>query len=32
VQSGTHAELIEQSGLYQSLWDRHTIEQVVELT
>lgn len=27
VQSGTHAELLVQSGLYQSLWERHALEQ-----
>lgn len=27
VQSGTHTELIEQPGLYQSLWEKHTLEQ-----
>lgn len=27
VQSGTHAELIEQPGLYRSLWEKHTLEQ-----
>lgn len=26
VQSGTHAELIEQPGLYRSLWEKHTLE------
>jgi ATP-binding cassette subfamily B protein len=28
VQSGTHATLIEQPGLYQSLWEKHALEQV----
>ncbi|NJO81188.1 MAG: ABC transporter ATP-binding protein [Cyanobacteria bacterium RM1_2_2] len=27
VQSGTHAELLAQGGLYQSLWEKHTMEQ-----
>jgi ATP-binding cassette, subfamily B, multidrug efflux pump len=26
VQSGTHAELVEQTGLYRSLWEKHTLE------
>jgi ATP-binding cassette subfamily B multidrug efflux pump len=26
IQSGTHAELLAQPGLYQSLWERHTLE------
>lgn len=30
VQSGTHAELLSQSGLYQSLWEKHTMEQSPE--
>lgn len=30
VQSGTHAELLAQPGLYQSLWERHAMEQIVE--
>lgn len=29
VQSGTHAELLAQSGLYQSLWKSHAMEQTV---
>ncbi|HEY9642677.1 MAG TPA: ABC transporter ATP-binding protein [Coleofasciculaceae cyanobacterium] len=27
VQSGTHAELLLKPGLYQSLWEKHTLEQ-----
>lgn len=27
VQSGTHAELLAQKGLYQSLWENHAMEQ-----
>jgi ATP-binding cassette subfamily B protein len=27
VQSGTHAELLAQKGLYQSLWENHVMEQ-----
>jgi ATP-binding cassette subfamily B protein len=30
VQSGTHAELVSQPGLYQSLWEKHKLEQVAE--
>ncbi|MDJ0714747.1 MAG: ABC transporter ATP-binding protein [Prochloraceae cyanobacterium] len=29
VQSGTHAELVQRSGLYQSLWKQHRIEEVL---
>jgi ATP-binding cassette subfamily B protein len=29
VQSGTHAELVHQPGLYQSLWDRQQLEAVL---
>jgi len=29
VQSGTHAELVQQSGLYQTLWNRHKLEEVL---
>ncbi|MBF2074240.1 MAG: ABC transporter ATP-binding protein [Synechococcales cyanobacterium C42_A2020_086] len=28
VQSGTHEELLAQGGLYQSLWEKHTMEDV----
>jgi ATP-binding cassette, subfamily B, multidrug efflux pump len=30
VQSGTHAELVSQAGLYQSLWEKHQLAQVTE--
>lgn len=30
VQSGTHAELVEQSGLYQSLWNQHQLEEILK--
>lgn len=29
VQSGTHAQLIQQPGLYQSLWSQHQIEEIL---
>ena len=29
VQSGTHAELLLQSGLYRSLWNRHQMEELL---
>ncbi len=29
VQSGTHEELLQQSGLYQSLWQQHELEKVL---
>lgn len=29
VQMGTHSELIEQSGLYQSLWQQHQLEEIL---
>lgn len=28
VQVGTHAELLAQPGLYQSLWEKHNLEQI----
>lgn len=28
VQSGTHEELLSQGGLYQSLWEKHAVEDV----
>jgi len=31
VQQGTHDELLAHSGLYQVLWEQHTLEQVVLL-
>jgi ATP-binding cassette subfamily B protein len=30
VQSGTHEELLNQSGLYQSLWQQHQLEKVLQ--
>lgn len=30
VQSGTHIELVQQSGLYQSLWNRQKLEEVLQ--
>lgn len=30
VQSGTHAQLVEQSGLYQSLWNQHQLEEILK--
>jgi ATP-binding cassette subfamily B protein len=29
VQSGTHAELLQQSGLYRSLWSQHQLEEIL---
>ncbi len=29
VQSGTHDELLQQPGLYQSLWQQHELEKVL---
>ncbi len=29
VQSGTHTELLAQSGLYQTLWEQHKLEEVL---
>lgn len=29
VQSGTHAELLAQPGLYQNLWEQHKLEEVL---
>jgi ATP-binding cassette subfamily B protein len=29
VQSGTHAELISQPGLYHSLWDQSKLEELL---
>lgn len=29
VQSGTHAELLQQSGLYRSLWNQHQLEEIL---
>ncbi len=30
VQTGTHAELLAQGGLYQSLWEQHKLEEVLQ--
>jgi len=30
VQQGTHEELLTQGGLYQALWEQHTLEQVLQ--
>jgi ATP-binding cassette, subfamily B, multidrug efflux pump len=30
VQSGTHSELLAQSGLYQTLWDQHRLEEILQ--
>jgi ATP-binding cassette subfamily B protein len=30
VQSGTHEELVQQSGLYQSLWQQHQLQEVLQ--
>jgi len=30
VQAGTHAELVKQSGLYQSLWNQHQLEEILK--
>ncbi|MBD2464497.1 ABC transporter ATP-binding protein [Oscillatoria sp. FACHB-1407] len=30
VQSGTHNELVSQSGLYQTLWDQHKLEEILQ--
>ena len=29
VQKGTHEELVEQTGLYQSLWQRHELKEIL---
>lgn len=29
VQSGTHAELLQQPGLYRSLWNQHQLEEIL---
>ncbi|MBV9387615.1 MAG: ABC transporter ATP-binding protein [Chroococcidiopsidaceae cyanobacterium CP_BM_ER_R8_30] len=29
VQSGTHVELLQQPGLYQSLWNQHRLEEIL---
>ncbi len=30
VQAGTHSELLSQTGLYRSLWERHQLEEVLQ--
>lgn len=30
VQTGTHEELVQQSGLYQSLWQQHQLQEVLQ--
>jgi ATP-binding cassette, subfamily B, multidrug efflux pump len=30
VQSGTHSELVSQSGLYQNLWNQHKLKEVLQ--
>ncbi len=30
VQVGTHAELVEQKGLYQTLWNQHQLEEILQ--
>jgi ATP-binding cassette subfamily B protein len=30
VQSGSHAELLAQGGLYQSLWEQHKLEEILQ--
>ncbi len=30
VQAGTHSELLAQSGLYRSLWERHQLEEILQ--
>ena len=30
VQSGTHAQLLQQSGLYQSLWNQHQLQEILQ--
>ena len=29
VQAGTHAQLVQQAGLYQSLWNQHQLEEIL---
>lgn len=29
VQSGTHAQLVQQAGLYQTLWNQHQLEEIL---
>jgi ATP-binding cassette subfamily B protein len=30
VQSGTHAQLVQQAGLYQRLWNQHQLEEILQ--
>jgi len=30
VESGTHAELLQQPGLYRSLWNQHKLEEILQ--
>ncbi|MGL4618469.1 ABC transporter ATP-binding protein [Chroococcidiopsis sp.] len=30
VQSGTHEELVQQSGLYQNLWNQHQLQEILQ--
>lgn len=30
IQSGTHAELLQQSGLYRSLWNQHQLQEILQ--
>ncbi|MGL5880143.1 MAG: ABC transporter ATP-binding protein, partial [Xenococcaceae cyanobacterium] len=30
VQNGTHQELVQQPGLYQSLWQQHELKKAIE--
>lgn len=30
VQSGTHAQLVQQTGLYQKLWNQHQLEEILQ--
>ena len=30
VQAGTHAQLVKQPGLYQTLWNQHQLEEILK--
>ena len=30
VQSGTHTELLQQPGVYQTLWNQHQLEEILQ--
>ena len=30
IQSGTHTELLQQSGLYRSLWNQHQLQEILQ--